>query len=244
MPIKLKAIVDKLDDVPEAYRDKYKQEGEKWILPEVEIPDVPDVAGLTKNRDELLREKKALEERYKGIDPEEFLKLKTAAEKAQDDELKGKGKVDDILNAWTERKNKSDKQYEDRIAELQGRLDAVTVDGVLRTSAGKAGVLPELVDDVVVLVKQRVQKGDNDNIQILDRPGGLPMDVSIDKFFSDVLKEQRPQYYAAQGNGGSGAPAGGAKGSSGSKAMKRADFMQLDPAAQMTYAKSGGAIVD
>lgn len=70
--MKLKRKITKLDDVAEADRSNYQPEGDAFVLKdEIEVPDRVDVTGLTRNRDDILREKTALEQKFAGIDAEE-----------------------------------------------------------------------------------------------------------------------------------------------------------------------------
>jgi hypothetical protein len=215
MPIKLKTIVDKIEDVPEAYRGQYKQDEttQKFILQEVEIPDVPDVAGLTKNRDDILTEKKKIEEKFNGIDPEEYKRLKAEAAQRDTDKLKSEGKFDELLDKWRKEKEESEQQWKDKLATKEAELNKILIDDQLRRFATEGGIVKELIGDVVELHRSRVRKTEAGALIILDE-SGEPLDVSPQKYFSDYYKEKKPHYYAATGAGGSGAPPnnGGARG--------------------------------
>jgi hypothetical protein len=229
MPVKLKAIVDKLEDVPEAYRGQYKQDEatQKFILQEVEIPDVPDVAGLTKNRNDILKEKKELEDKLKGIDLEEYARLKTEAATRETDKLKGEGKFDEIIQKWQTEKEASEKQWQAKLTAKDAELNKILIDDQLRKFATEGGIIKELIDDVVELHRGRVRKTDAGSLIVLDE-GGEPLDVSPQKYFSDYYKEKKPHYYGATGAGGSGASPNTNGGARGARTISASDQNALN----------------
>ena len=56
-----------------------------------------ETSGLIANRDQILREKRELSEKYKDFDLEEYKKLKEEREKNHQNKLKDEGNIDELL---------------------------------------------------------------------------------------------------------------------------------------------------
>jgi hypothetical protein len=216
----LKPVVDSLDTVPEALRGEYTEKEGKFHL-QVEDAEKVFASEVIKNRDTILTEKKKLQQqlqeieaKYKDVNLEEIQKMKQEAEDREQQKLKSEGKIDEILNKWKADQEKRELDWKAQLSAAHAELDTFKVDAHLRKAAEKGGIIPDLIDDVVELVKKRTQRTDKGELLILD-PQGIPLDVSLDGYFTTVFKEQKPYYYAASGAGGSGASAtqnGGARG--------------------------------
>jgi hypothetical protein len=227
MPIVLKSVVDSLESVPEAYRAKYKEDEttKKFHLQEIEIPDVPDVAGLKANSDKLLGEKKRLQEQLdalKDVDPEEYRRLKAEAAQRDTEQLKSEGKFDELLEKWRKEKEDSENQWKAKLEAKDAELNKILVDDQLRKYATEGGIVKELIDDVVELHRSRVRKTEKGSLVVLD-DSGEPLDVSLPKYFSDYYKEKKPHYYVATGAGGSGASASQNGGARGARTIQASD---------------------
>jgi hypothetical protein len=72
---------------------------------------------------------------------------------------------------------------------------------------------------------------------------GDPTDVTPQKFFETLYKEQRPKFYKASESGGSGA-SNDKKGSGGGKTITRERFEALSQSERMKISKEGVQIVD
>ena len=246
---KLKAKIDKLEDAPEAYRDAYAQkEGEKdgpfYLNPEkleaIEFDDKAELAGALdkerKAKTEAERLLRAEQEKLKGVDLEEYNRLKTEAESKETDELKSKGKIDELLEKQRltlEKKHAEEKKaLEAQIGSLTNELSTFKVDLRLRKAFEEAGVMSDRMDDAVALTKPLVKLGENDALKIHDKDG-TPLDVSPEGYAKEVLKESKPWLYAPTGAAGSGAP--GNLNGGHSKTTKREDFNKLSPLQQSAF---------
>lgn len=232
----LPTVFDKLDDVPEVIREHYKEREGKFYL-EVDRPEVV-ATGLAKNRDDVLKEKKELatklssyESKFKGKSLEEIEALILAAEAVDTDKIKKEGNIDALLDKWKNERTDIETKHKGEIDSLTNQLNKFRIDAKLHKAALDGGVIKEIADDVVDLVRQRVQLSESGDLIVLDKPGGDPMSVSVEKFFSDVFKSERPHYYEASGAGGSGA-------SNGTKPGKRvADYSKLSAGERLKLAR-------
>jgi hypothetical protein len=233
MPVKLKREYDKLEDVPEAYREQFEEDAttKKFVLKEIEIPDMPDVAGLKASQEKILGEKKKLQDQLdalKDVNAEEYRKLKAESTQRETDQLKSEGKFDELFKKWQEQKTADEKLFTDQIAALNAKIDGYEIDGQLREAMIKGGVSKLAVPDLVELHRKRVQKTEKGTLLMLDAPGGEPLDVSLEGFYSTVYKDQMPLYYEATGAGGSGASAANNGGARGARTIPASDQSALN----------------
>lgn len=228
MPVKLKREYDKLEDVPEAYRGQFEEDvvTKKFVLKEIEIPDMPDVSGLKASQERILTEKKKLQDQLdalKDVDPEEYRKMKAEATQRETERLKSEGKFDELFKKWQDQKATDEKVFKDQIAALNSKIDSYEIDGQLREAMIKGGVVKEAIPDLVQLHRSRVKKTEKGTLLVLDAVGGEPLDVSLEGFYSTVYKDQMPLYYNATGAGGSGASAANNGGARGARTIQGSD---------------------
>src|SRR5688572_21778771 len=107
----------------------------------------------------------------------------------------------------------------------------------LKDIAVKAGVIAEDLDLVMLDVQGRFRLDDSGKIVLLD-PDGDVSDVTPQKFFETLYKEQRPKFYKASDAGGGGAH-NEKKGAAGS--LSSAEFLKLSPAEQLKRARETGS---
>lgn len=255
----LKTSVDKLDDVPEAYRERYTQrDDKKYYLDEIEVDDHAEVkSALERERADRRKAKEEAErltaefEKYKDIDPEKARAALDALEKAEEKKLKDKGAFDELLKAEQEKARKALEAKttelgarDTQITELGKQLRKFKLDDKVRAAALKAGVLPDDLEDVMQLTAKNFDLGDDDPPVVLGTDG-KPSSATLETFFGETFKTAKPKFYAPTGAGGSGAPAGGSGGGGGvKKTVTRADFDKLSPSERSAHLKDGGAITD
>jgi uncharacterized coiled-coil protein SlyX len=233
----LPTVFETLDAVPEAIREHYTEREGKFYL-EVDKPE--NVAsGLAKKRDEVLREKKALaeklagyESRFRGKTIEEIEAILAATEQKETEAAAQTGNLDKVIERFKTNETQLRESHKAELDKLTLQLNKFRVDAKLHKAALDGGVIKEIADDVVDLIRSRVQLTDGDQLVILDKPNGDPMSVSVEKFFSDVFKNERPHYYEASGAGGSGASNGGKQ-----QLTRRVDYSKLSPVERLKEAR-------
>lgn len=240
----IKAKVDKLDDVQERYRSAYvEREGAFHLdlakLEGIEFDDPVELGGALdkerKSRAQLEKDLKAERDKYKDIDPAKYAELVAKAEEAEHNELKSKGKVDEMLDNQRQKYERllaEEKQkHATEVSALNTELDRVTIDTAFRTAYEKAGVIPDRIDDAVALTRAQAKREDG-KLALYDTDG-LKLDISLDTFAKEVLKNARPYLYQASSNGGSGAQ-NGTHGGNGGKVIKRSEWEKMAPHQQST----------
>lgn len=113
----------------------------------------------------------------------------------------------------------------------------------VRDAALKAGVFPEDLDVVMLDTSKRFSLGDDNKIVVLDEDGD-PTDITPQKYFETLYKEQRPKFFKASGAGGSGAQNNTAGKSGGQKVIKRTDWDGMSTTERSAFSKDGGKVVD
>ena len=164
---------------------------ENQIAPEAQsdtaTPDITELvkkaveeqtAGLKRNRDELLAEKKALQERvsqFEGQDIDELLKIKAIVESNDEAKLIAEGKIDEVFEKRYDRAFKDlnaqlsarDEQIDSLRSELQTKADAyaqVTIDTAIQRAASELGVQSTALPDVTARAR---------GVFAVDEGGGL-----------------------------------------------------------------------
>lgn len=238
----LKTIVENLEDVPDAYRDRYKEQNGRFHLEEIEVDDAAEIRGALERERRERREAKAALEKYKDIDPERAREALDKVQELEDRKLRDKGEYDQLRKRLQEQQTRELSARDTRISELEKGLRQYQLTDKVRAAALKAGVFPEDVDDVIKLTSDRFDLQDG---QIVVLEDGVPTSSTPETFFSQTFKEQKPKFYAASGAGGSGAPPGGSSAGAGrQKTIKRDAFDRMGHGDRMTFIKDGGQVTD
>lgn len=244
----LKQTLDTLEGVPEALHPEYmKGEDGKFHL---NVEGLPEMATALKAANKEAAERRKALEALKGVDPEEYQRLKTEAEERAATDAAAKGQWDKLKEQMAE-KHKADLLAKDTaLGKYKAQLEKNLIDAqAVAAIAAEKGV-PELL---LPHVKGRVRVSEVDGefrFEILDK-NGSPMiaDASgTPAGFADLVKSMKADPIYGRAFEGSGASGGGAHQTtaspSGQKSMVRGAFDQLNPADQMAFVKSGGVLTD
>jgi len=198
-------------------------------------------SGLAANKDEILGEKKLLQEKldevsatWKGLDPEAVRNIMTRLENDEEAKLLAEGKTDEVLERRTERLKadhaKQIANLEARVAEANGNFENATgqvktlkVEGGLRQAASELGLIPSAIEDALSRAMGVFKIGEDGSLfaenatgTIYGKDGKTPMSPA--EWLGD-MKEKAPHWFPAPSGGG----AGGGNGRSGSFTISRAD---------------------
>lgn len=209
-------------DIPEAFRPLYEEVDGQWK------PKAPEDDGDGDNDDgdgdkAAAALQTALEkERKLRADAEKAAKDAQTAAKAAEQALKeaerlaaGKaaGKTEDELKALTEKiRNDLRSEVADEVAALQGladqvkplqeKLQLVLLDSKVKARMLKKGVVPERVDKLFSLEREKFGLTEDEKPMVAAHPG-----KSLDVFIEDDLKKEYPEWFV--GTQASGGGAGG-----------------------------------
>lgn len=197
-------------------------------------------SGLAANRDELLTEKKTLQQKFeemsetwKGLDPQAVRTIMSRLENDEEAKLLAEGKTDAVIERRTERlKADHQKQLEklqQAIAERDGKLEGASgqvkklmVEGSLRQAAAELGVVPSAVDDALYRAMGVFKVTDDGKLiaeengsTVYGKDGKNPMTPAE---WLESMKDKAPHWFPAPSGGGA---AGGPGGRGGSHTITR-----------------------
>lgn len=219
---------DKIEDIPEAFRELYTEQDGKFVLTGVggvkTQEDVDRVmGGLKKERDDHKTTKASLHV-WDGMDHTEvigkldrFTELEVAA--------KGnKEEMDSKLEEMTEARVKTrmfpvereNTTLKTRVEELEGITTTLQVEKTrrvisdsVRDASTKSKVVTEAMPDVLMLSNQVFTVGDDGKTVLTkDNPYGITPGLTPDVFLSE-MQEKRPHWWPRSTGGGAGGSGGG-----------------------------------
>jgi hypothetical protein len=215
--------VESIDSIDESMRGLYKEQNGRFVL-DVDLGDkyIPaeKVAGLKKNHDQLLSEKKAAKEEAARI----------AEEKARQS-----GDLEAIQKAF--------KQREEELTEKYSSLQKTVQQKELNSAA--QNIAQDVADGanaklLARLIKDRLRY-DEGEIKVLDDNGNLTLS-SIDDLKQEIKTSDDYKSLVrgskATGSGATGGNNGGASGDT----ITRDDFEQMNQVQRAKFLKTGGKI--
>lgn len=221
----LKTIVDSLDDVPEAFRGEYKEQGDKFVLDIEGIDAHPTVINLKTAFERVKGDKKKLTTDLEGanaklaelpddFDAEEWVRLKAEAgdpndpeNKAKKDEhLQSQKKVFEqrIANLETKHANEL-KAMATEIAERDEVISSVLVEDGLTKALVEAGVSKDFLKAARAMLKPSVKViRDDDGARraIVETDLG---EEEIGKYVSNWAQSDEGRVFIAKPTGGDAA---------------------------------------
>lgn len=237
----LKLVVDKLEDVAEAFRSLYVADGDKFRL---DAEGIPDVGPLNKALNAERRRAEALEKKVSawekaGKTPEEIESLIAANTQAENEKLEKAGEWQKLRDQMNAEHAKVVKGLQDQIAAKDGEVKTIKsrMEGFLIQSQATAAIaaakgVPELLLPHVQKHVKIVEEHGEPVLRVVDAQGGPRVNGKGEPLpLSDLITELKAsdlygRAFEGSGSSGSGAPpAGGGNGKPPSgKFQKRSDF--------------------
>jgi hypothetical protein len=203
----------------EAYNAEQKANAE-----DIDAKIAEAVEGLKNKNEELLGEKKTIQERlqkYAEIkDPEEALKALKFINESEEAQMIRDGKFDELLEKRTSNMRL---EHDNAITELADKLEEITnsktkykslyqtkiMDDALRDVATKAGVRPEAIPDVLLRANTLFSLGSDGSVEARTSDGKLLKNedgnVVTPSVWMESLKESSPHYWpSSEGSGARG----------------------------------------
>lgn len=216
-------------------------------------------SGLASNRDEILGEKKSLQEKlsemsktWEGLDPQAVRQIMSRLENDEEAKLLAEGKTDAVIERRTERLKADhakqiaalEKALADRDEKLGGassKVKRLMVEGNLRQAAVELGLVPSAIEDALSRAMNVFKVDDQDRLiaeengsTAYGKDGRTPLTPSE---WLESMKEKAPHWFPAPVGGG----AGGGNGRGGSHTISRADARDVQKyrVAKEAAAKAG-----
>jgi hypothetical protein len=221
----LKAVVEKLEDVPAEFQSLYVEKNGKF---EIQIEGMKTQADIDRLQTALVKERtdhKQTKDKFAPFAELDITEVQAKLDRIPELEVAAAGKLDDTkINEIVETRIKT------RIAPIERERDKLkgvvaekdqeitgfkqkdkqrNITSAIQTAARKAGVVDTAIDDAVILAERVFDVDDAGNVTVKDNVGYTPgVDPTV--WFSE-LQPRRPHWWG-------GSTGGGAKGNDGSKA--------------------------
>ena len=226
MTIQYKVSAESFDTLDDSVKGLYSQGEDGYTL---NVDGVPkeDVSGLKRKIDELLTEKKTVQQ--KAIEAEEAARLETA------EKLRKANDFEQLYNSSESERQKA----ADELATLKANLQQQQVEGQaskvaasLTKDTARANLLSQQISSRLSLV--------DGEVRVLDTNGNLT--VSSVEELTQSIKAEYPFLVDGSQAAGGGAT-GGSSGAGDAKQVSRSDFDAMDNRKRMSFVKSGGKII-
>ena len=146
--------------------------------------------------DRLAKQRRALENKYKGVDVDHYRQLTEEQEQKKLEAQKARGEFENVLKETVSKKDSA-------IEQLRNELTSVKVDGALLSAANKSGAIN--ADQVVSLLKGQIRLGEGGDVEITDTNGQPKYTDSGDPYSVEALVndfiEANPHFKAATPGG-------------------------------------------
>lgn len=226
MTIQYKVSEESFDALEDSVKGLYSQGEDGYTL---NVDGVPkeDVSGLKRKIDELLTEKKTVQQ--KAMEAEEAVRQETA------EKLRKANDFEQLYNSSESERQKA----ADELATLKANLQQQQVEGQagrvaasLTKDTARANLLSQQISSRLSLV--------DGEVRVLDTNGNLT--VSSVEELTQSIKAEYPFLVDGSQAAGGGAT-GGSSGAGDTKQVSRSDFDAMDSRKRMSFVKSGGKII-
>ncbi len=226
MTIQYKVSEESFDTLDDSVKGLYSQGEDGYTL---NVDGVPreDVSGLKRKIDELLTEKKTVQQ--KAMEAEELARLETA------EKLRKANDFEQLYNSSESERQKAADELATLKANLQQQqvaTQASKVAGQLTKDTARANLLSQQISSRLSLV--------DGEVRVLDTNGNLT--VSSVEELTQSIKAEYPFLVDGSQAAGGGA-IGGSSGAGDAKQVSRSDFDAMDSRKRMSFVKSGGKII-
>jgi len=224
--IKYNVSADEFDTLEDSQKGLYSQ-GENGYTLNVEGVPKEDVSGLKRKIDELLTEKKSVQQ--KANEADEQAKAELAAK------LKNANDYEQLYNSSESERQKASEELATLKANLQQQQvasQASTVASKLTKDTARAKLLSAQIESRLSLV--------DGEVRVLDANGNLTVS-SVEELTASIKAEYPFLVDGSQAAGGGAT--GGNSGAGDAKTVSRADFDNLGQAERSKFFKAGGKII-
>lgn len=196
-------------------------------------------AGLKAKNSELLGKLKELDP-LKGIDPDEYKKLKTQAEKAEEERAMKAGEFENLKKQLIEAHTKEKQALEAKLATLHKSLEEnVLIATATQAIAAEKGVAALLMPHV----RSRTKLDDNGQAVVVDESGNIRVDAQgkplpITALIAEMKSDVQTFGRAFEPSGASGA---GSQGSNGGSTQHKSILDCKTDAEKVAYLKAKAA---
>lgn len=224
----LKAVYEKLDDVPEQFRSLYAERGGKFELTGIEgIKTEGDVTRLQVALDKERNDHKTTKTKFAPLADKDINDIVAKLDSYEELKVAAEGKLDETkleqivstrIRTQLAPVERERDQLKTQLADLSKDRDALKgsvvkrdISESLRKAATGAKVVNEALDDVLLLGLNVFELGDDGTARVKPDSGFTP-GLSPDQWLTDI-KQKRPHWWPSSLGGGATGGAGGSGGS-------------------------------
>jgi len=240
----LKLTLDTLDGVDAALQGLYtKSDDGKYRL---DAEGLSEIQASLKAANKEAADRRIALDKLKGVDPEEYSRLKAEAEERATKDAESKGQWDKLREQMAQKHAADLAAKDNSLAKYRAALEKNLIDAQAVTAIAAAKGVPALL---LPHVKNRVKVSEVDgefSFQVLDEKGN-PMiaDASgTPAGFTHLIESMKAdpvfgRAFEGSGVSGGGAGASGHTNTGGPKTITRTEFDQLGPAAKSAFVRTG-----
>ncbi len=256
----LKAILDSVDDLPDDVKKEYSEHEGKFVLQVDGMKSQSDFDKLSTTLRKVTKEHGDLKKRIEPLGDRKIEDVITSLDRIPELEEAAKGKLDEAgIEKVVEGRIKAklgpvererdtlkgqladkDKQIEDYTAKER----RAAIHDAVRKAATTAKVLPEAIEDALLLAERVFELNEDGKVIAKDNVGVTPGIVPTD-WFTD-LQKTRPHWWGPSAGGGAGGNRGGGAGGDNPwtdahwNRTKQGDIYKADKARAEQMAKAAG----
>lgn len=240
--------LDTLDGLPDEHKALYKESESGFQLDLAAYGEFAKAPVVKKNRELLgkLNQAKGLERltKFQDVSDDDWDAFQQFREAQANGGNPGDGKsgsVEELKAKWQSERTKAEQKLKDEHARALAEKDKevqqwrqrhqdFALKTQLQTLALKAGVLVERLEDFVAVHRLRFQVDEDGELVVLDSDGE-PSTTKPERFITDTLREQKPWYFQAVEQGGSGSQGSAKVGTRGT------NWKELSPTERLNFAR-------
>lgn len=223
----LKAVVDSLDDIPTEIHGEYIERNGKY---ELQVEGMKTQADLDRISQALTKERndhKGLQQRVSLLGDKKIEDVVTILDRVPELEAAAAGKLDDkAIDQMVETRIKTRlapiererDQLKTQVADLGGKVGDYekkdkkrTIHDKVRAAAVKVKLMPEAVDDALMLADRHFEVEEGTGKAITRDGVGVTPGLEAEAWLTD-LKDKRPHWWGASSGGGARGSGGGNNG--------------------------------
>jgi hypothetical protein len=213
------------EDIPEALREHYKQDGEKWVLDAPGLVKKDKVNGFRDTNIRLMKENEDLVKKFGNVDLDEYHSFKSQVQKAKERKLADAGKDEELFNERVAplkaEKERIEKELGLKLLAYEQELSGLKIDDKVRDLAAKLGARNTAHDDLL-LRAHRVFKFQEGKVVAINGNLGKSGDALTIGEWMGTLAEVAPHLF--EPSSGGGAPkVGSSSPSASAKTISRTD---------------------
>lgn len=215
----LKAILDSIDDLPDAVKSEYVQKGDKF---ELQVEGMKTEADVLRVQEALRKEKNdftTFKTQFAPLAGKKVEEIVAALDRIPELELAAQGKLDDTkINDIVETRIKTRlgpvererDQLKTTVAEkdkviegFQGEKKTRTIHDAVRKAATASKVVPEAIEDALILAERHFDVDETGRVVTKDGIGVTP-GIQPEAWFTDLQGTRKHWWGANIGGGGAG----------------------------------------